>query len=315
MTAVIRPFTERDVAEADRIFRLAFGTLYSMPDPAKFAGDTAQIAVRWNAPNGLAHAAEIEGRLVGSNILTRFGSLALFGPLTVHPDHWNKGIAKQLIESALDVFAGWAAPYSGFYTTLHTPKNVALYQRYGYWPRFLTSILVRPVGRGEGGPPLDVRLFSVLDRSAKDVALAECRALADLILDGLDFSAEIASADARGLGETVLLWKGDRLDGFAVCHIGTGTEAGSGTVLVKFGAVRTGPRAEADFRRLIAACDRLAASRGATRLMVGSNAGRVGAHQALLASGFQIMTHGVAMHRRNDPMYNRPEIFVLDEWR
>ena len=36
----IRPLEERDLAEADRILRLAFGTFLGLPDPLKMFGDS-----------------------------------------------------------------------------------------------------------------------------------------------------------------------------------------------------------------------------------------------------------------------------------
>jgi hypothetical protein len=31
--------------------------------------------------------------------------------------------------------------------------------------------------------------------------------------------------------------------------------------------------------------------------------------------GFRAFLHGVAMHRANDVGYNRPGVFVIDDWR
>jgi hypothetical protein len=50
---------------------------------------------------------------------------------------------------------------------------------------------------------------------------------------------------------------------------------------VKFGAVRPGPEAPRTFGLLIDACQGLAADRGASVLIVGANAGRDRAWQAL----------------------------------
>jgi len=88
MSVTVRPLRERDLDDADRIFRLAFGTFLGLPDPSRFGGDTDFIRSRWRAnPEGV-FAAEIDGTLVGSNFATRWGSFAFFGPLTVRPDLW-----------------------------------------------------------------------------------------------------------------------------------------------------------------------------------------------------------------------------------
>jgi hypothetical protein len=35
----------------------------------------------------------------------------------------------------------------------------------------------------------------------------------------------------------------------------------------------------------------------------------------MLASGFKPKILGVAMHQPNEPVYNREEIFLMDDWR
>ena len=36
----VRPLRETDLEQADRIFRLAFGTFIGLPDPSTFGGDS-----------------------------------------------------------------------------------------------------------------------------------------------------------------------------------------------------------------------------------------------------------------------------------
>jgi hypothetical protein len=63
---VIRPLTEADLADADRVFRVAFGTFAGVPEPRKFFGDAEFVRTRWHADNDAAFAAVREGRLVGA---------------------------------------------------------------------------------------------------------------------------------------------------------------------------------------------------------------------------------------------------------
>ena len=113
----------------------------------------------------------------------------------------------------------------------------------------------------------------------------------------------------------MLVGGGERLDGFAVCHCGPGTEAGSGTCFVKFGAARPGPGAGAAFERLLDACEGLAAARGLSRLVAGVNTARREAYRRMLARGFRADLVGVAMERPDEPGYNRADVFVMDDWR
>ena len=84
--------------------------------------------------------------------------------------------------------------------------------------------------------------------------MAASREVTESLYPGLDLSAEIASVDAQGLGDTVLLEGDGGLAAFAICHYGPRSEAGQDNCLIKFGAVRATRRAEQDYGRLLDAC-------------------------------------------------------------
>jgi hypothetical protein len=113
----------------------------------------------------------------------------------------------------------------------------------------------------------------------------------------------------------LLLAEDDALTGFAVCHCGAGTEAGSGTCYLKFAIVRATPRAGRALDRLLVACQAFAAEEGLKRLIVGVNTARTGAYQYLRAQRYRTEIQGVAMQRPNDAGFNRPDVYVLDDWR
>ena len=60
--------------------------------------------------------------------------------------------------------------------------------------------------------------------------LKECFEVTNSVYPGLDVEREIRAVDDQRLGDTVLLRDGSQLVGFAVCHCGAGSEAGSGSV-------------------------------------------------------------------------------------
>jgi hypothetical protein len=157
--------------------------------------------------------------------------------------------------------------------------------------------------------------ISSLTNADQEQAVSACRALTDSIYQALDVTSEIRSVTHQGLGDTVLLWGGSSLEAFAVCHCGEGTEAGRDTCFIKFAAVQ--PRANADiaFDRMLDACESLAAERRLVRIEAGVNLNRSQAYRRMLQRGFRIDISGVAMHRPDSPAYNRPEIFVIDDWR
>jgi GNAT superfamily N-acetyltransferase len=307
----IRPMRKADLNDARRIFRIAFGTFLGLPEPETWGADREYIVTRWRANPEAALAAEVNGALAGSNFVANWGSFGFFGPLTVRPELWNQKIGQKLLGPTLDLFAKWGVREVGLYTFAHSPKHIGLYQKFGFWPRFLTAIMSKNV---IGGGALSIK-YSALKKEEKDQALRACREMTDVIYAGLDVTPEIQSVQVQNLGETVLMWGGDTLDAFAVCHGGEGTEAGRNNCYIKFAAVRPGPRVGDEFERLLHGCEALAAERGWQRMVAGVNLSRSQVYRQLLRRGFRSDILGVAMHRPDSSAYNRPEAFVLDDWR
>ncbi|MFQ5667424.1 MAG: GNAT family N-acetyltransferase [Candidatus Binatia bacterium] len=310
---VVRPLRERELPAADHIMRLAFGTFIGLPEPASFMGDADYVRGRWLADPAAAFGGELDGQLVGSNFATNWGSFAFFGPLTVHPDFWNRGIAGRLMEPVIALFDQWQVRDAGLFTFAESPKHISLYQKFGFRPRFLTAVMAKPVAARASGPQWS--RFSQIPQGERSEALDACRAVADSVYEGLDVTREIQAIAAQELGDTVLLWDAARLAGFATCHCAAGSEAGSNTCYVKFAAVRSGLHAGEDFDRMVGACETLAAQQDMGRLVVGVNTARREAYETLLARGFRIELTGVAMQRSSEPGFNRSGVYVIDDWR
>jgi GNAT superfamily N-acetyltransferase len=302
---------EADLIEARRIFRVAFGTFIGVPDPDAFWADREYIFTRWHADPAAALVTVTNGTLAGSNFVTNWGGFGFFGPLTVRPDLWGQHLAQQLLGATLDLFEKCGIREAGLFTFAHSPKHIGLYQKFGFWPRFLTAIMSKGV-IGRAAPSAK---YSALNDGERDQALGACRSLTGSVYEGLDVTSEIRSVKDQALGETLLLWGGDSLDGFAVCHCGEATEAGRNTCFIKFAAARPGPLAENRFDHLLDACEALAAERGLQRMEAGVNLGRSQAYRQMLQRGFRTDVQGVAMHRPDSPAYNRPDAFVVDDWR
>jgi predicted N-acetyltransferase YhbS len=317
MNVVIRPLREGELDEADRIFRDAFGTFMGLPDPQRFAGDSDWVRTRWRADPQASLGAELEGRLAGSNFVSRWGSVGFFGPLSVRPDLWDRGIARRLLGPTMDLLARAGATHTGLYTFAQSPKHVSLYQHFGFYPRMLTAIMSKVVdvaAAAQGWSRL-----SALPESGQAAALAACRALTGAVYPGLDLEREIRAVAAQRLGDTVLVHEDARPDGplagVAVCHRGAGSEAGSGACYVKFAAARPGPAASAGFERVLAACEAFAAAEGMALLVAGVNFACEDAYRRMRARGFRTDIQGVAMHQANDPGYHRADVHVIDDWR
>ena len=235
MNITIRPLEKTDLAAAERIFRVAFGTFLGLPDPMSFMGDADLVRTRWLAGPSAAFGAYSDGELIGSNFAANWGSFGFFGPLTVRPDLWEKGVAKQLLQATMELFEKWGTRQTALFTFPQSPKHIALYQKFGFWPQFLTPVMSKVIEQRqeEGG----WSLYSKTPASEQESSLRQCFALTDTIFPGLDLEREIRALSDQRIGDTVLLREGDALMALAICHIGKGSEAGTGSTYIKFGAV------------------------------------------------------------------------------
>jgi GNAT superfamily N-acetyltransferase len=314
--ANIRPLAERDLSDAQRIVRHAFGTFIGVTDLDNFSTDSDYVYGRFGAEHTAAFAADQEGILAGVNFATNWGSVGFFGPLCVRPDLWNSGIAQPLVAAVSDQFERWGTRHAGLCTFPQSSKHIWLYQKFGFYPRFLTAIMAAPVSSAAVvSLPPEAR-YSTLSPDQRREAETASRAMADEVYDGLDLRAEIRTVAARSLGDTLLLWEGSgRLAGFAVCHWGPASEAGEGCLYIKFGAVRPGAGASDRFAVMLDAAAALARSVGMSNVLAGVNLAREEAYRQMLTRGFRARTQVVTMHRPNEPGYSRPGLFVLDDWR
>src|SRR6185312_10465758 len=185
-----------ELEEADRIVRLAFGTFLGLPQPLDFMGDRTFMAPRWRSSHVKVLAAREGGRLIGSNVATRWGSFGFFGPLTVLPEYWDRGVAQRLLEATMTTFDTWGLRHTGLFTFPQSAKHVGLYQKFGYWPRYLTAIMTRmPETTPE--PTKKPVLLSAFAKSQREQAIQACAKLTHKIDKGLDLTGEIRAVLAQ----------------------------------------------------------------------------------------------------------------------
>jgi GNAT superfamily N-acetyltransferase len=306
-----------ELDEADRIVRLAFGTFLGLPNPLDFMGDRNFMAPRWRSTHVKVIAAREGNRLIGSNIVTRWGSFGFFGPLTVLPEYWDRGVAQRLLEATMTIFDSWGLRHTGLFTFPQSTKHVGLYQKFGYWPRYLTAIMTRTPDANPAPPAKPANapaLLSAFPKTERDLAIRACEKLTHKIDKGLDLTGEIRAVLAQRTGDAVLTFTRGVLDAFAVCLNGPGSEGGEKTCYVKFGAARGGVRAGERFDKLLAACEIFASSRGAT-VEAGVNLAREDAYRRMRSRGYRVTMQGVAMQRPHADGFNRADAYVIDDWR
>lgn len=310
------------MAEASRIVRVAFGTFLGLPpDDPRRPSDSDYVRPRWTADPSAVVAAEHDGKLIGSNFAANWGSFGFFGPLTVKPEYWNRGVAQMLLAPTMEIFERWGVRHRGLYTFAHSPKHMALYQKFGFWPRDLVAVMAKETPQASGATDsLGYRVERLSEAGSDELDLTEvvtaCAELTNAIFEGLDLEGEIRAVDRQHLGDTILVSDDSRLVAFAICHSGPGTEAGSAACYVKFAAVRPGRRAGEAFERLLDGVEAYARALKVPKITAGVNLARREAFQALRARGFRTEMQGVAMETGDASSgYNRAGIYVLDDWR
>jgi len=306
---------EGDVAAADHIFKMAFGTHLHYPEPEKFLAQTSCRGRFLAEPEG-AFGAFRAGELVGMVYAFTWGSVAIFGPLAVKPELWGQGIAQLLLDRVMQYFATKRITHAGLATFPESTKHISLYRKFGYRPRFLIAMMARPIDQTE---TIDASYgwatFSRLSTNDQATVLKETCAITDAIYPGLELRKEIEAVNKLAIGDTIIARGAHQSTGFAICHYGEGSEADSSVCYIKFAAVAPGPAAQSHFQELIAACTAYARSRNARKLFGGVNTARQEAYESLLSQGFKMEGVSIAMHRPNEPAYSRPGVFVIDDWR
>src|SRR6185312_2576154 len=111
-------------------------------------------------------------------------------------------IGKRLLEPVMDSFTSWGVTHAGLFTFPHSQKHVGLYQRFGFWPRFLTPVMSKLIAATPSS--VEWKKLSDVPASDRERVAAECAALTDAIYAGLDVSSDIRSVAAQRLGDTVL---------------------------------------------------------------------------------------------------------------
>ena len=224
----------------------------------------------------------------------------------------------------MDIFKELETKHIGIFTFSESSKHIHLYQKYDFWPRFLTAIMSKPVRREQATKDTHRRLswkkYSDMQKEKSREALGNCYSLTDSIYSGLDLKTEILSVANQKLGDTILLTDNkdnNKLVGIAICHCGSKTEAGGDTCYIKFGsAVSSEDRSESvNFNELIDCCEQFAASQGLSKLIGGVNIGNRAAYREMISKGFRTESQGVMMTKNNDPGYHLEDVYAMDDWR
>jgi GNAT superfamily N-acetyltransferase len=154
------------------------------------------------------------GRLVAFNMVHRSGIEGWMGPLAVRTEYQGSGTGKEIVTRGIEWLKGQRATVIGLETMPRTMDNIGFYSRLGFLPGRLTITTTLDAAYADVAPTLIGRMTP----SAREDALGECRELVARLLPGYDYTREINLTTELALGDTVLLYGGGRLVGFALAH-------------------------------------------------------------------------------------------------
>jgi GNAT superfamily N-acetyltransferase len=154
------------------------------------------------------------GHVVAFNMVHQSGREGWMGPLAVRTEFQGAGTGKEIVTRGVEWLKVRGASVIGLETMPRTMDNIGFYSRLGFLPGRLT--ITTTIEAAYSDPP--AMLIGRLSTQARDDVLAECRALVERLLPGYDYTREITLTHDLALGDTVLLYDGDTLIGFALAH-------------------------------------------------------------------------------------------------
>jgi GNAT superfamily N-acetyltransferase len=210
--------TVKTIAELNEVFSAAFTDRYRRDGLAAvrvpFLNPTIWRYAIEDADEGAMIWRDDRGDIAAFNMVHRSGTEGWMGPLAVRADQQGHGLGKEVVTKGIDWLRERGATVIGLETMPRTVDNIGFYSRLGFTPGHLTLTLTLDAIRTDG--PME--LLSRLDSTARRDAMAACTALLDRLLPGSDYSREISLTSDLELGDTLLLYEGDRLSGFALAH-------------------------------------------------------------------------------------------------
>jgi GNAT superfamily N-acetyltransferase len=157
---------------------------------------------------------DARGAIAAFNIAHRSGTEGWMGPLAVRDDCQGAGQGKRIVTAGLDLLKRTGCRVIGLETMPRTMDNIGFYSGLGFVPARLTVTLTLDAVAAPRAP----RLMSSLRSTARDDAIRACAALVHETLPGFDYTREIELTHELSLGDTLLMYDGDSLAGFALCH-------------------------------------------------------------------------------------------------
>jgi predicted N-acetyltransferase YhbS len=208
MSVTLRPGTPADAQSCGVICHAAFRLIAeahnfppAFPTPEEASRLLSELLAH---PGFYAVVAELDGRVVGSNIVDERSTIAGIGPITVDPAVQNQTIGRQLMQQAMERVAQRRFPGVRLVQAAYHSRTLALYAKLGFIVREPLAMLQ--------GPPLALQIPGYVVRSATSEDLEACNQVCRSI-HGHDRGGELV--DAIQQRSAVVVEHGGRITGYA----------------------------------------------------------------------------------------------------
>jgi GNAT superfamily N-acetyltransferase len=299
-----------DIADVNTVFSDSFTERYRRDGMVGVRVPALNHAI-WrfsieDAGDGAMLWRDADGSIAAFNVAHRSGAEGWMGPIVVRTDLQRRGIGTRIVRAGIEWLRNDGARVIGLETMPRTVDNIGFYASVGFVPGPLTVTFTLESAQGE----LVDRVGNG-DDAARESVIAECAALADDVAPGYDFTREIQLTHSLGLGETLLLRGGGRLDGFAICHTAPLAE-GRGAEELR--VLKVVLRDEAAMRDAAAIVARYARECGMQRAAIRVQGNYAGAFEAVVAAGGRVRWTDLRMTLRGYPEVRPARGIVLSNW-
>jgi predicted N-acetyltransferase YhbS len=204
----VRPALPEDSPICGEISYRAFSAINAAHNfPCDFPGPETSAALlsgMFSSPGLYCVVAEIEGRIVGSNVLDERSVIAGVGPLSVDPDVQNHGVGRKLMQVVMDRANERRAAGVRLVQAAFHNRSLSLYASLGFDVREPLSCVQ--------GRPLERNIPGCVVRAAQSADLDACNLLSRQV-HGFDRGAELA----QGIQDktAVVVERAGRITGYA----------------------------------------------------------------------------------------------------
>jgi len=195
---VLRAATPLDGPSSGQICYDAFAAINAAHGfPCDFPGPEAAIgllSMMFSCPGLYSVVAEVDGRILGSNILDERSSICGVGPISVAPTAQNLGVGRKLMQAVMDRAQERHAAGVRLVQAAFHNRSFSLYVSLGFDVREPLACLQ--------GPAIQRSFAGYTVRPAADADLRSCNALSHQV-HGFNRAAELVHAIAEGTARVV----------------------------------------------------------------------------------------------------------------